>query len=299
MANGNGKTPQYSNCSNSGKQNYYFDSYEPRRNEFYDMNHKYRGKALIFSHNEYEIDIPERNGTVKDSNDLEKCLTNLAFNVDVHHNLKYAEIMKYIEQTANMNHSNNDCLLIVVLTHGKSGILYAKNTHYNSEKLWYQFTEENCPTLAGKPKLFIIQACQGEKYDDGITLTSGDYIETDGWFEPNKIPIHPDFLLAYSSVPGYYSWRNTTNGSWFIQSLCEELQNSATEMDLLTLLTFVSQKVALNFESYTLNPINDKKKIVPCFCSMLTRRLVFTEKPDNSNTSKAFLDYFKECTIKN
>ena len=26
-----------------------------------------------------------------------------------------------------------------------------------------------------------------------------------------------DFLIAYSTVPGFYSWRNTTQGSWFIQ----------------------------------------------------------------------------------
>ena len=26
-----------------------------------------------------------------------------------------------------------------------------------------------------------------------------------------------DFLLAHSTVAGYYSWRNTASGSWFIQ----------------------------------------------------------------------------------
>ncbi|KAJ8722830.1 hypothetical protein PYW07_004010 [Mythimna separata] len=298
MSDGNGKTAQNSNPSNGGKQKGHNDSYVTRRNEFYNMNHKYRGKALIFSHEEYEMDLSKRAGTVKDCNDLEKCLTKLGFNVDAFHDLKYAEIMKHIERTAKMNHSNNDCLLIAVLTHGKSGILYAKDLRYNSEKLWCQFTEENCPTLAGKPKLFIIQACQGEEYDDGVTLTSSDYIETDGWFEPNKIPIHPDFLLALSAVPGYFSWRNTSNGSWFIQTLCEELQDSATEKDILTLLTFVNQKVALNYESNTLSPITNNKKIVPCFSSMLTRRLVFSEKPVIASSSKSFLDYFKECTIK-
>lgn len=37
----------------------------------------------------------------------------------------------------------------------------------------------------------------------------------------NKIPMEADFLIAYSTISGYYSWRNSVNGSWFIQSLCK------------------------------------------------------------------------------
>ena len=32
------------------------------------------------------------------------------------------------------------------------------------------FTADKCPNLAGKPKLFIIQACQGSKIDKAICL---------------------------------------------------------------------------------------------------------------------------------
>lgn len=273
-------------------------------NEFYNMNHKYRGKALIFNHQLYAtaLDLRPRGGTDKDCKSLVECLKKLAFCVDIFCDLKYAEIIKHIEKTAKLNHSDNDCLLIVALTHGEPGKLYAYDTHYRSEKLWLPFTEENCPTLAGKPKLFVFQACQGEDYDDGVTLTSGDnmdHIETDGWFEPDKIPVYPDFLLARSTVPGYFSWRNTTCGSWFIQTLCQELNYSATEMDILTLLTFVNQKVALNYKSSTLDEISNRKKQVPCFSSMLTRRLIFTEKPVNLSSTKSLLDYFKESTTKN
>ena len=28
-----------------------------------------------------------------------------------------------------------------------------------------------------------------------------------------KIPSHADFLIAYSTIPGFYSWRNTTAGT--------------------------------------------------------------------------------------
>ena len=42
-----------------------------------------------------------------------------------------------------------------------------------------------------------------------------------------KIPLHADFLIAYSTIPGFYSWRNTTAGSWFVQALCHVLQREA------------------------------------------------------------------------
>lgn len=285
MAEGSGRTEQHSRCGNggSGKRSYH-PFMQSQLNEFYYMNHKNRGKALIFNHDRYlDIDLEIRKGSFKDSEDMEGCLNELGFDVDVFHNLKYGEIMEHIEQTAAMNHSNNDCLLIAVFTHGEaSGFLHAFDTHYRLEKLWCRFTDENCPTLVGKPKLFVIQACQGDKYDDGITLTRD--IETDGWFEPNKIPVNPDFLIALSSVPGYYSWRNRDRGSWFIQALCEELHYSAKEMDILSLLTLVNRNVALNFESNTLKHVSNHKKVVPCFSSMLTRRLMFTTKADNSNS---------------
>ena len=58
------------------------------------------------------------------------------------------------------DHSQSDCLVVVVLTHGmKNGLLVPRdgNVFYNVEALWKPFTSDNCPTLAGKPKIFFIQ----------------------------------------------------------------------------------------------------------------------------------------------
>jgi Caspase domain. len=87
------------------------------------------------------------------------------------------------------------------------------------------------------------------------------------------------FLNCSVFFPGFYSWRNTTNGSWFVQALCCELQDKGTSVDILTLLTFVIQRVALNFESNT--PDNQRmhqQKQIPCVTTMLTRLLHFTSK---------------------
>jgi caspase 7 len=54
-------------------------------------------------------------------------------------------------------HWLNDCLLVAVLTHGSKGELFAFDQKYNSDRLWMNFTADRCPSLAGKPKIFIVQ----------------------------------------------------------------------------------------------------------------------------------------------
>lgn len=286
--NGNGENEQRTNGggdegdawggqdSSSGRR--YANMPVDRNAPYYNMKHKNRGMAIIFNHEHFDIhSLKSRTGTNVDSDNLSKVLKSLGFRVTVLTNLRAEDINKYIQQTAEMDHSDNDCLLVAVLTHGEMGMLYAKDTHYKPDNLWYYFTADKCPTLAGKPKLFFIQACQGDKLDGGITLSR---TETDGSSNTSyRIPIHADFLIVFSTVPGYYSWRNTTRGSWFMQALCEELRYSGFERDILTLLTFVCQKVALDFESNTPDMLTmHQQKQVPCITSMLTRLLIFGKK---------------------
>lgn len=59
-------------------------------------------------------------------------------------------------------------------------------------------------------------------------------------FASYRTPLHADFLLAHSTVAGYYSWRNTSNGSWFIQVLGWALQANHGTEDLATIMAKVS-----------------------------------------------------------
>lgn len=89
---------------------------------------------------------------------------------------------------------------------------------------------------------------------------------------------------------GYYSWRNTTNGSWFIQALCECLKRHAADYDLLGVLTFVSQYVAIGFESNVPGqPFMHRQKQIPCVMSMLTRLIRF---PVGGNTKAGYSKRF-------
>ncbi|XP_029160880.1 caspase-1-like [Nylanderia fulva] len=243
----------------------------------YKMNHSKRGIALIFNHEFFNIShLKARSGTNVDCDNLINTLKNLGFEVHDLHNSTHGDIVKQLQKVADMDHSEHDCLVIAVLSHGELGLLYAQDTAYKADSLWYNFTADKCPTLAGKPKLFFIQACQGDKLDPGITLK--ERTETDGLPTATyRIPSQADFLIAYSTIPGYYSWRNTSRGSWFMQALCLELRENGTRYDLLTLLTFVCQRVAIDFESNTPDNITmHQQKQIPCITSMLTRLVKFT-----------------------
>ena len=69
-----------------------------------------------------------------------------------------------------MNHSQHDCLLVAVSTHENLGTLHAYDGTYKTDSICSNFPSDKCPTLAGKPKIFLIQACQGHKHDNGVTL---------------------------------------------------------------------------------------------------------------------------------
>ncbi|KAB0795576.1 hypothetical protein PPYR_12415 [Photinus pyralis] len=252
-----------------------------RNAPYYNMNHKNRGVAIVFNHEHFDIGgLSRRSGTNVDCECLVIRLKTLGFDVQVFHNLEYSHLYARVSAAADLDHCDNDCFIMVILTHGELGILYAKDSAYKPENLWMPFTADKCPSLAGKPKLFFIQACQGDRLDPGVTLNR---TETDGHpWSSYRIPTHADFLLVYSTIPGYYSWRNTAKGSWFIQALCTELDESCELYDLLTLLTFVSRRVAVDYESNV--PTDTRmhlQKQIPCITSMLIRLLKLNKKGVN------------------
>jgi len=228
------------------------------------------------------LSLKIRNGRDADRDNLRNTLRQLDFDVKVHNDLSYKDMERVLEEAANDDHSDADCILVCVLSHGELGILYANDQPYKPDRLWSHFNAERCPSLAGKPKLFFVQACQGDQLDAGVKLKDMrrvSYTETDANATCYKIPSHADFLIAYSTIPGFYSWRNTTAGSWFVQSLCHVLQRSGTTHDLLSNMTRVARRVAFDFQSNTPGDyMMHEKKQIPCITSMLTRDIFFRRK---------------------
>uniref|UniRef100_A0A8C6ZR93 Caspase 7 n=1 Tax=Nothoprocta perdicaria TaxID=30464 RepID=A0A8C6ZR93_NOTPE len=235
----------------------------------YNMDYKKVGKCVIINNKNFEekTGMGTRNGTDKDAGDLAKSFRNLGFEVCIYNDRSPAE----------EDHGDAACFACILLSHGEEGLIYGTDGPMAIKSLTALFRGDKCKSLIGKPKLFFIQACRGSEFDEGIQTDSGpanDNLETDA--NPRyKIPVEADFLFAYSTVPGYYSWRNPGRGSWFVQSLCSVLNEHGKQLEIMQILTRVNYVVATNFESQSDDPRFSEKKQIPCVVSMLTKELYF------------------------
>ena len=238
------------------------------------MDYKRRGKCVIINNTYFDSPtLGERKGTQVDRDDLTRCFKKLDFDVQNWDEKEALDIRIGIDKLSREDFSDHDCLVICVLTHGEANHLYAKDDKYCIEYLFDAFKSDVCKTLAGKPKIFIIQACRGDRLDNGTIL---NFDVEDSSSSDVRIPQWADFLMAYSTVPGYYSWRNTSNGSWFIQAFVAAMEEHNKDLDLLSIFTIVNQKVAYDFESNTPNlPEFHQRKQIPMIASMLTHKLYF------------------------
>ncbi|XP_055348296.1 caspase-3-like isoform X2 [Paramacrobiotus metropolitanus] len=243
----------------------------------YSMDNMRRGMAIIINNQHFTMaNTPSRKGSDNDARMLEATLKRLDFEVAVFTDLSVRVMQDCFRYYSNQDHTNYDCFFCAVFTHGEEqGIIYGTDGKLNLSELTIQFRGDKCTTLAGKPKIFVVQACRGDRLDAGVDLIEADAPST------FRIPAEADFLYAFSTVPGYFSWRNTELGSWFIQALCHMLDQHALDpdMDILKLLTRVSHQVAFGHESNVPSDTKwHRKKQIPSIVSMLTKDVVFTRK---------------------
>ncbi|XP_006831548.1 PREDICTED: caspase-7 [Chrysochloris asiatica] len=242
----------------------------------YNMNYEKVGKCIIINNKNFDktTEMDTRTGTDKDSEALTKCFRSLGFDVTVYNDCCCARMEELLEQASKEDHSNSACFVCIILSHGEENYIYGTDTLIPVKDLTVHVRGDRCKTLLGKPKLFFIQACRGKELDDGVQADSVVVSDTDAK-SPHSIPVEADFLIAYSTVPGYYSWRNPGRGSWFIQALCRILNEHGKTLEIMQILTRVNNMVARDFESCCSDLKFDRKKQMPCIQSMLTKELYF------------------------
>lgn len=253
----------------------------------YKMDHPNRGLAVIFNHEFFDpiVRMNRRVGTEKDVINLRNYLGRLGFRVRVFQDLTVMEIKQTLCKVSQDDHTNSDCFLCTFLSHGDDGVIYGRDGTTDIQELFDFFRGEYCPSLVGKPKIFLVQACRGEQHEIGVLeADSLDQTDSRGSITtvseglPPTIPAGADFLLSYSVTQGYYSHRDTAFGSWYIQALSKVLELHGTTMEFTQILTLVNQLVAQRAVERCLDSRMIGKKQIPCFVSMLTKRLIFRPK---------------------
>ncbi|PIK47459.1 Casp6l1 protein, partial [Apostichopus japonicus] len=125
------------------------------------------------------------------------------------------------------DHSLFDCFLCVFLTHGDDGVIFGNDGDPESfegngnvdaaNRTWLElnddvfdiFRGDNCRSLIGKPKIFIIQACRGGTAEESAMIggAATDYeepLETSAGVKVT-IPTGADFLISYSTSEGRWT----------------------------------------------------------------------------------------------
>ncbi|CAH0546196.1 unnamed protein product [Brassicogethes aeneus] len=260
-------------------------------NLYYKMDNKFRGHAFIFNHYRYkDKSLETRSGSNKDVERLINNCDSLGFKWKIYTDFTYSNIKKKIYKASKKDYMDCDCVMVFIMTHGEKDLVYAYDRLYNPNKLWSKFAS------IGKPVLFFINACRGNKFDDGNIIRNfvphqtgvENFSRTDTKviYRPKESPTEPylhfpepqdHLLVMWSSAPGHSSWRNN-NGSWFIQTLCNKLEPLKYKESLLTILTFVNQEIALDYRSKTDEPEKCDKKQVGCIYSQLSKLFKFTKK---------------------
>jgi caspase 7 len=258
----------------------------------YNMNHEKRGIALVINIQNYDAPNPfqlkERIWSVKDFENLQHTLEYLEFDFKLCQNFTKPQIEQVMQEQASADHSNSDCFLCVVMSHGNEDkIVTSDNKEISFEEIMAPIKE--CETLKNKPKLFFFQACRGdiemEKNKDFKSLipnsgkskscgqitsdnnTTGNKSDTDSVNMKKKTQssAESDLLVFNATLPKHYAFGTETEGTHFIKSVCEVLNKayenllSPDNLPLSKMITRINQKVE-NLKYQVADPIYRLKK---------------------------------------
>ncbi|XP_069475036.1 caspase-3-like [Ambystoma mexicanum] len=212
--------------------------------------------------------LPKRSGAEADARKLFKVLSGLGFKVALHMDLTAQEVMDlYLEETTE---DQGDCFLSVLSSHGEEGVVYGfDGCPVKLTDIFALFKPRRCPGLAGKTKMFFVQACRGAMLDPGVTLECDSSTDSQEDSFSHYLSIPDDTTVMFASSPGYGAFLNPS-GSIFLQTLCELLSGEEHQLELSQLLTRVSHIVAYGFEA---RGRHCGSKEMPCIVTNMTREV--------------------------
>ncbi|TWW58821.1 Caspase-3 [Takifugu flavidus] len=222
----------------------------------YSLDFPSMGHCIIINNKNFDrrTGMNTRNGTDVDAANAMKVFSSLGYKVKVHNDQTVEQMSQLLVSAAEEDHSACASFVCVLLSHGDEGVFFGTDGSVELKYLTSLFRGDRCKSLVGKPKLFFIQPTTPQS--------------------TQKIQCKLSFKLL--TAPGYYSWRNTMSGSWFMQSLCDAISKYGKELELQHILTRVNHRVAVDFESVSNLPGFDAKKQIPCIVSMLTKEMYFS-----------------------
>ncbi|KAM9789865.1 caspase-3-like [Neosynchiropus ocellatus] len=236
----------------------------PKKDDLYPLNSHPVGLCLIINNKNF-LTCSTRHGTDRDAQCLGEVFSSLGFRVLMCEDQTTEQMDRCLKAFSSLRDpaqvhrldlmefcgggftalqdvpKHGDAFFCCILSHGEKGVVLGVDSKPLSIKeITKTFKSSDHSELTGKPKVFLIQACQGRLKQRGVLLPDllEDNCET-------SIPEEADFLVAMATVEDYAALRHRVEGSWFIQTLCQELMaGSRRAEDFLDVLKRVNDGVS-------------------------------------------------------
>ena len=158
----------------------------------YNFSYPQRGHMVLIVNDRFLRQSP-RDGANWDLQKTKQIASKLGFRIfNSNHcrNLTKKETISILRQAQNLDHSDSDCFMFVISTHGLEManprakgkldhvIVCSDDQLIFTSNILEMFSEKNCPTLKNKPKIFFIQACRGKSQWQCLVLTQQQPIKT-------------------------------------------------------------------------------------------------------------------------
>ncbi|XP_010005641.1 PREDICTED: caspase-8-like [Chaetura pelagica] len=248
--------------------------------ESYKMKNNPHGYCVILNNYIFKNPCETREGTLKDGEAVKRVFEWLQFETVEHMDLEAKQMYAKVKEYSKKDHSSMDCFVCFIFSHGEKDKIKGVDSEFvNIKDLVSCFSGSNCPSLAGKPKLFFIQACQGSEGHPAVTVEDefSGHLETDA-IPLISIPDQADILVGMATVEDYECYRCRKTGSIYVQCLCDKMELLCPlHKDLLTILTEVNKEVG--------GRVLDGRKQMPKITSTLRKQLIF-QIPQCQSTEK-------------
>jgi len=205
-------------------------------------------RAIILN-NEKFLMHKDREGSSVHLNNARRLFEKYGYTVDVWQDLTADKIEENInKERENLKSKKFDGFVFVIMSHGRPGHILGIDGKEVSikDEIIKQFDGENCKVLIGKPKIFIIQACQGTGLSEGVKHCNEPDDEGEALEEPDCWELtheKADMIEVHSTYPGFKALRNRMYGSHFIRSIVRNVYEHAHEEDFYDIMTKVKRDV--------------------------------------------------------
>ena len=210
------------------------------------------GLCVIINNTNFKqgTDLP---GGDEDEQGLFKLFFSLRFEVKIHRNLTANEMVHKVESYSKLQHRG--AFFLIILSHGtmvedKEVIIGTDGKTVTVNNIESFFHINKCPTLNKIPKIFLIDACRGNRleraYFEPQSHDTSRLVPRGAGQNPSDRRVAKldtsDFLLVYASTHGHVAY-STSGGSRLTQTFIEVTKEAADDKTITEIIREVKARV--------------------------------------------------------